>query len=146
MHSILSTKGDLEPIKRATVHAALAVEWPARSTCAIKACEAGAAVVSPLQVKTWRLMQTEVACPRWSCPLVAEPMPDAPVVWDLVDNVLCVSFSIGLLVYGAHPHPSAFSSRELVCIEMKNMQVHREPGSEAGDNKQPISINLYITL
>ena len=88
VHSILSTKGDLEPIKRARVHAALAVEWPARSTCAIKACEAGAAVVSPLQVKTWRLMQTEVACPRWSCPLVAEPMPDAPVVWDLVDNVL----------------------------------------------------------
>lgn len=59
-------------------------------------------------------------------------MPDAPVVWDLVDNVLCVSFSIGLLVYGAHPHLLPFSSRKLVCIEWKNKQVQRDPGSEAG--------------
>lgn len=64
--------------------------------------------------------------------MVAEPMPDAPVVWDLVDNVLCVSFSIGLLVYGAHPHLLPFSSRKLVCIEWKNKQVQRDPGSEAG--------------
>lgn len=63
--------------------------------------------------------------------MAAEPMPDAPVLWDLVDNVRCVFFSIGLLVYGVHPL-LPFSSGKLVCIGWKNMQVQREPGSEAG--------------
>lgn len=69
--------------------------------------------------------------PKMVLLMVPEPRPGAPVVWNLVDNVLCVSFSVGILVYGEHPYPSAFSSRKLVCMERKNLQVQREPGSEA---------------